>query len=255
MKIVCKDCGKTFELTDGERDFFLSKGLSLPKRCKACRNKNKPNSNNNRNFKPTYNKLRFKKLHIYLLAIVLIGVFSKLVIDHNLSKQITNDVFSTSYIEEISTNYTEKIYTQGITTTYTEEITTTSAEEITTTSAEEITTTSAKEITTTSVEEITATYTEEITTTSTIQYNFRKTEYLEEHFQKHGGEMGCKNSEEYLEKANLVILSEFSLTRIQDDEDTAYFLESTGEFVVVSSDGYIRTYFIPNDGIEYFNRQ
>ena len=27
------------------------------------------------------------------------------------------------------------------------------------------------------------------------------------------------------------------------------------EFVVLSRDGYIRTYFYPSDGIEYFERQ
>ena len=31
--------------------------------------------------------------------------------------------------------------------------------------------------------------------------------------------------------------------------------EETNEFVVVSTDGYIRTYFNPSDGIDYFNRQ
>ena len=34
---ICKDCGKSFELCGGERDFFLSKRLQLPKRCKPCR--------------------------------------------------------------------------------------------------------------------------------------------------------------------------------------------------------------------------
>ena len=33
----CKDCGESFEISEGERDFFLSKRLQLPKRCKSCR--------------------------------------------------------------------------------------------------------------------------------------------------------------------------------------------------------------------------
>ena len=40
-----------------------------------------------------------------------------------------------------------------------------------------------------------------------------------------------------------------------EDGDDVYYLESTNEFVIVSTDGYIRTYFKPEDGIEYYNRQ
>lgn len=40
MKLICVQCGKKFELTHGEIDFYRSKGLDLPKRCKDCRNKN-----------------------------------------------------------------------------------------------------------------------------------------------------------------------------------------------------------------------
>lgn len=34
---TCRDCGKTFEITRAERIFFESRGLTLPKRCPACR--------------------------------------------------------------------------------------------------------------------------------------------------------------------------------------------------------------------------
>lgn len=39
MKIVCMDCGKSFELSDGETVFYESNGLDLPKRCKSCRDR------------------------------------------------------------------------------------------------------------------------------------------------------------------------------------------------------------------------
>ena len=39
-----------------------------------------------------------------------------------------------------------------------------------------------------------------------------------------------------------------------EDGDDVYYLERTNEFVVVSVDGYIRTYFCPEDGIDYFHR-
>ena len=32
-------------------------------------------------------------------------------------------------------------------------------------------------------------------------------------------------------------------------------IESTNEFVILSTDGYIRTYFRPSSGIKYFNKQ
>lgn len=36
-QILCLDCGATFTFTIGEQRYFLSKGLSEPKRCRACR--------------------------------------------------------------------------------------------------------------------------------------------------------------------------------------------------------------------------
>lgn len=84
---------------------------------------------------------------------------------------------------------------------------------------------------------------------------FRSDQYLSEHFAKHGSLLGHSNKESYLSGANNVIQSPSVLHRIQSDGDSAYFLTSTNEFVVVSTDGYIRTYFKPTDGIDYFNRQ
>ena len=38
---VCKECGRLFTSTEGEKKFFLSKDLELPKRCSSCRRKRK----------------------------------------------------------------------------------------------------------------------------------------------------------------------------------------------------------------------
>ena len=46
-----------------------------------------------------------------------------------------------------------------------------------------------------------------------------------------------------------------NLPAITMDELVTMVNESTNEFVIVSTDGYIRTYFKPSDGIEYFKRQ
>lgn len=37
MADICIDCGAFYELEDGETNFFLREGLSLPKRCHYCR--------------------------------------------------------------------------------------------------------------------------------------------------------------------------------------------------------------------------
>lgn len=86
--------------------------------------------------------------------------------------------------------------------------------------------------------------------------SFRNDSLWESHYEKHGIDMGFDSMEEYLEAANLVLYNEDTLHKIEaEDGDDVYFLEETGEFVVVSKDGYIRTYFIPDDGIDYYNRQ
>lgn len=42
-KHKCKDCGKEFYMQHNEVQFYKEKGLSLPKRCKECREKRKSN--------------------------------------------------------------------------------------------------------------------------------------------------------------------------------------------------------------------
>lgn len=89
-----------------------------------------------------------------------------------------------------------------------------------------------------------------------ILYEFRRASYLEQHFEKHGNEFEYATKEEYLAGANRVIQSPDALHKIEaEDGDDIYYLEETNEFVVVSTDGYIRTYFRPSAGIAYYNRQ
>lgn len=35
--VKCVDCGAGFILTSGERQFYVDRGLNLPKRCPECR--------------------------------------------------------------------------------------------------------------------------------------------------------------------------------------------------------------------------
>ena len=87
-------------------------------------------------------------------------------------------------------------------------------------------------------------------------YWFRTKKLRDSHFEKHGIEMGFETPEEYIEAANRVICNPDALHKLEaEDNDHVYFVEATNEFVVLSQDGYIRTYYIANGGIDYFNRQ
>ena len=87
-------------------------------------------------------------------------------------------------------------------------------------------------------------------------YTFRNRYLLEQHFEKHGGDFDYATAEEYENGASAVINNPKALHKTEaEDGDDVYFVEKTGEFVVLSTDGYIRTYFRPRNGIKYFNRQ
>lgn len=89
-----------------------------------------------------------------------------------------------------------------------------------------------------------------------IEYYFRNEDLLEQHYKKHGMEMGFESMEAYEEAAGAVVYHPDVLVKTEkEDGDHVYYIEESNEFVVISQDGYIRTYFNPSDGIDYFNRQ
>lgn len=93
-----------------------------------------------------------------------------------------------------------------------------------------------------------------------VEYHFRTQKQLDQHFEKHGGEFkddfGYKTAEEYEKGASDVINDPSALYKTEsEDGDGVYYLEATNEFVILSTDGYIRTYFRPNGGKKYFDRQ
>jgi len=97
------------------------------------------------------------------------------------------------------------------------------------------------------------TYIDEVTV---AEITFRNQKLLDQHYDKHGIEMGFDSAEEYELAAYKVIIHPDTLHKIEaEDGDDVYYREETNEFVVVSQDGYIRTYFNPNAGIDYYNRQ
>lgn len=91
---------------------------------------------------------------------------------------------------------------------------------------------------------------------STKDYSFRNQKLLNQHYDKHGKEMGFASASDYEAAASAVVNNPSALHKIEaEDGDDVYYVEATNEFVIVSTDGYIRTYFLPSGGIDYYNRQ
>jgi len=93
-----------------------------------------------------------------------------------------------------------------------------------------------------------------------VEYHFRSEKLLNQHFEKHGAEFyddfGYETAKEYEKGASDVINNSEALHKTEaEDGDGVYYIEDTNEFVILSTDGYIRTYFRPNGGIDYYNRQ
>lgn len=86
---------------------------------------------------------------------------------------------------------------------------------------------------------------------------FKSKKLLDSHYDKHKGEFGNISKDEYLKKANDLINStgDDVLTKVRKNGDTLYYNKATNEFAVKTKDGFLRTFFKPSDGFEYFNRQ
>lgn len=181
MKRTCKQCGKPFELTDSEINFYRSKGLDLPRRCPECRAEN-------RAAKEASGKPRRKGLPMWAKIAVLVLIAAVIAI--RLIPFSPQDPADPGYHGEYK------------------------------------------------------------------EYYFRSDKYLNEHYEKHGIEMGYGSPEEYRQGACDVINDPESLYKVEaEDGDDVYYREATNDFVVVSTDGYIRTYFRPDSGMKYFEKQ
>lgn len=87
---------------------------------------------------------------------------------------------------------------------------------------------------------------------------FKSQELFNNHFIKHADDFGNLTKKEYLKGAQDLINSSpggniLTITRANGDE--LFYNKATNEFAVKASNGTIRTYFKPTDGIGYFNRQ
>lgn len=227
----CRQCGKEFTLTDGEIDFFKGKGLEIPNRCADCRKKNKAAKNTS----AANGKNRPIAIVAVVLLIIAALVFGYIISQINGAKLSNNDV--SDITESVRTTVSEVTQKSAVT-----EVETTAEVTETGTSAE------------ITYVETTAEVTE--TESPAKQYRFRNSDLLISHYEKHGIEMGFASAEEYEKAAAAVINAPGVLHKYEkEDNDDVYYLESTNEFVIVSTDGYIRTYFKPDSGKDYFDRQ
>lgn len=226
MKRTCIQCGKEFEITQSEINFYKSKNLQLPKRCKECRaeNKGKKNSqsaaDNSSASKPQQagakpqtaaaaKKPFGSKGIIGIIALIVVAVIAvfgflgKGNTDSGLSQPETD-----AYFEEfIPSEETQSSASSG-------------------------------------------------SQTSTKNYYFRNQKLLDQHYNKHGKEMGFKSAAAYEAAASAVINNPNALHKTEkEDGDYVYYVKSSNEFVILSTDGYIRTYFNPSGGLDYYNRQ
>ena len=93
-----------------------------------------------------------------------------------------------------------------------------------------------------------------------VEYHFRNEKLLNQHWEKHGAEFGAEfgytNAKEYEKGASDVINDPTALSKTEaEDGDFVFYIEATNEFVVLSTDGFIRTYFRPDKGKRYYDKQ
>lgn len=260
MKYTCKQCGKEFEITEGEAEFYRSKGLNLPKRCKECRAENKAKKSDAESEISKFNATRMPQRELSVdskmikiavsIFVAVLAVIVGLVSIANYKSSKEDDYKETSsgytynpeiyYYDEEPTEYSETTENTGKRYSETEKIQSTAEETDNAVTTNQTTTTRP------------ATTTRQATNSG--GYAFRNTDRLQEHYAKHGTEVGASSAEQYQSMAASVITSPGVQHKNEaDDGDDIYFKASTGEIVFVSGDGYIRTYFITDQ--DYFNRQ
>ena len=198
----------------------------------------------------------FRKLVVSLIAILALLVIGVIIQGLNGASSGEEKDDSITIIEsttKVEPSKTEAVKVDAATTSAQDDVITTA--EI----SEEETTT--KEEKTTAIEEVTAkeektTAAKEENTEAVADYRFRNNKLLSQHYDKHGKEMGFASKEDYEAAAAAVVVNPNALHKTEkEDGDDIYYIEETNEFVVVSTDGYIRTYFNPSGGIKYYNRQ
>ena len=290
MKKTCVQCGKEFEITQSEENFYKSKNLQLPKRCKECRAENKGKkgsqsaADNSQASKPQQTSKKAQTsaakkpfgskgiigiiAFIVVAALALFGFFGKGNTDSGLSQPET-DAYFEEYIPAEETQSSGEATTKPANDNpYADAPTVTNDdnpldENVSFYIGEDEETTQKQNtqhnddwtapVNTEKETQSSASYGSQ---TSEKSYRFRNQKLLDQHYNKHGKEMGFKSAAAYEAAASKVINNPNALHKIEkEDGDYVYYVKSSNEFVILSTDGYIRTYFYPSGGLDYYNRQ
>lgn len=212
MTKKCVQCGKSFTITESEIQFYKSKNLSIPKRCKTCREQNKasksspPKNNRGSNqYKSYYVKQGDTKSLATVIIAILVAVASFVLNAEQAFIIATSATAAFTAIKYIVSLLNGKVFIQEF-------------------------------------------------DTSAYKYTFYDTNSMVKHYVKHGKQTDSDSMEDYLFKANMVIINKGNLSKKQKgEEDTIFYNPKTNEFVVVAKAGYVRTYFIATD--KYYNKQ
>lgn len=254
QKRTCKECGKEFTLSDGELRFYQDKYLSLPKRCKECRarSKSKKTGSSHSNlqaYKPKLyvnnkNKDTEKKKNISKKQAI-VGILFVLI----LILYLLTDSISLFDINIDTNEYLSTLDTQNAV----------EVDEMQNEPVDSLDSTETVNMVSESDDDI-GSETESVSEEEYVQpekiYRFASIEKRDDHFRRHRDEFNYSSAMEYEVGASDVVNNSESLHKIEaEDGDDVYYLEDTNEFVIVSPAGYIRTYFKPDDGIDYYNRQ
>ncbi|NCB91580.1 MAG: hypothetical protein EOM40_03260 [Clostridia bacterium] len=214
-KRKCIQCGKEFILTDSEIKFYESKHLNLPKRCKACREENKHPKHETVHQKENKIENKIEYKKDYKKSIIAILVI------------IIAVLFGGRSVLRVITSEAENQARQQMA-EFAEDSQT--AQESESPSGDAV--------------------------ADSATYTFSNEKLLQEHFVKHGGEFGYATPQEYEAGASAVITSPNALHKTEkEDGDDVYYIEATNEFVILSTSGFIRTYFKPEDEKAYYDRQ
>lgn len=282
MKLICKQCGKEFELSESEINFYKSKNLHIPKRCKECRQENKQkksgkvqdyrSSDRQNKYQVLSNRgnsqknaINSKLIYAVLIIAILLSVGGIV---------LTHIDFTGGYVGTTESVYDRTVYVpeemhrepESVPGAVADESESTiesihdeaeiPVENIQNEPEADVENVQSEETPSEAVQSNGSDDQEQTSESITPQYKFRNSELLTEHFDKHGREMGFSTKEEYQAAASAVVTNANALHKLEaEDGDDVYYLEASNEFVIVSTDGYIRTYFKPDDGIAYFNRQ
>lgn len=221
MKRTCKDCGKEFELANSEIKFYKSKGLNLPKRCKECRARNKSERAQTSDTAPQRSK-----------AVRHVNPTRSTSYDKPVKGKKGSVLLFLIAIVLVAVVYF--FFCNGDNSSDNSIADSASSGDIISSADDSLT-----------LEENTEPL-----------YSFRNDQLLDEHYEKHGIEMGFESAAEYEAAASAVVENPNALYKTEaEDGDGVYFLDETNEFVILSTDGYIRTYYYADGGIDYFNRQ